>query len=46
MRVQDLPVCSLDALWRALSPLHVPLDIEHLLFVISVFGDVAALVIL
>jgi hypothetical protein len=47
MRIQDsLPVCSMDALWRGLSPLHIPLDIEPLLFVISVFGDVAVLVIL
>ena len=28
------------------SPLHIPLDTEPLLFVISVFGDVAVLVIL
>jgi hypothetical protein len=30
----------------AVSPLHIPLDIVHWLFVISVFGDVVALAIL
>jgi len=30
----------------ALSPLHVPSDTEPLLFVISVFGGVAVLVLL
>jgi hypothetical protein len=47
MRIQD---SCLSVAWMrcsaALSPLHIPLDIEPLLFVISVFGDVAVLVIL
>jgi hypothetical protein len=46
MRIQD---SCLSVAWMrcsvALSPLHIPLDIEPL-FVISVFGDVAVLVIL
>ena len=29
----------------AVRPLHIPLDIVHWLFVISVFGDVVALAI-
>ncbi len=44
MRAQDsYPSVAWMRCGAAVSPLHIPLDIVHWLFVISVFGVVVAL---